>query len=318
MWTAQEFCSSTNNWGVRVVQLLAPPPVIPTLCTPSVVGNELSINVVVTGTVVNGSGFFDPGTGFPNHISASLPGGIVVNSVTYDSPTQVTLNLNTTGVADGFYDVTVTNPDGQSAVGMGILEIDHTVPVELTEFTGNIVPGNKILLEWKTATEVNNYGFELQRSEFDLQSPDWKKITFVEGYGNSNSPKEYSFLDEGISYGKYLYRLKQIDNDGTFEYSSEIEVDADELPNGLVLEQNYPNPFNPSTTIRFAIDESVPAVLQVYDALGNQIAELFNEQTEAGKIYNLEFEGGNLSSGIYFYKLETPSHTIHKKMLLIK
>ena len=114
MWTFQEFCSSANTWGVRVVQLLAPPPVTPTLCTPSAIPNQSSVNVVVTGTVVNGSGFFDPGVGFPNRISASFsPAGITVTSVTYNSPTQVTLNLNASGAADGFYTVTITNPDGQ-------------------------------------------------------------------------------------------------------------------------------------------------------------------------------------------------------------
>ena len=321
IWTAQEFCSSTNTWGVQVVQLLAPPPVTPTISTPTAIGpNEVSVNVIITGTVVNGSGFFDPGAGFPNHISASLPGGIVVNSVTYDSPTQVTLNLNTTGVADGYYTVTITNPDGQSATSAsGILQVDSAVPVELSSFTAKVLGNGNVKLDWRTESEVNNYGFEVQCSEFDIQGGlNWKKIVFVEGHGNSNSPNEYSYLDKGISYGVYLYRLKQIDNDGTYEYSNEIEIDAGKIPNDFVLEQNYPNPFNPSTTIRFALNESVPASLKIYDALGNEIAELFNEQTIAGKIYDVEFNAKNLSSGIYFYKLETPSRTIHRKMLLIK
>jgi hypothetical protein len=213
--------------------------------------------------------------------------------------------------------------DGTLAVathGRGIFTtpILTALPVELSSFTAQVLRNSGVQLNWITETEIDNYGFEVERSELNVQSSSWKNIAFVEGHGNSNSPNEYSFLDKGISYGKYLYRLKQIDNDGTFEYSNEIEVDAGEIPNGFVLEQNYPNPFNPSTTIRFAINESVPASLKIYDALGNKITELFNEQTEAGKIYNLEFEGGTLSSGIFFYKLETPSHTIHRKMILIK
>ena len=126
MWTIQEFCSSSNIWGVRVVKLLAPPPVTPANALPAAVAPDLaSVDVVISGSVVNGSGFFDPGAGFQNHITASLPGGIIVNSVTYTDPTHVTLNLNTTGVADGFYTVTITNPDGQSAVSAsGILQID--------------------------------------------------------------------------------------------------------------------------------------------------------------------------------------------------
>jgi hypothetical protein len=194
------------------------------------------------------------------------------------------------------------------------------LPVELSSFTAQVLRNGGVQLDWTTETEIDNYGFELERRIVSKHSTigNWEKIGFVEGQGNSNSPKEYSFLDEGISYGKYLYRLKQIDTDGTFEYSDEIEVDAGEIPNGFVLEQNYPNPFNPSTTIRFAINESVPATLKIYDALGNEVAELFNEKSEARKIYNIEFDGGNLSSGIYFYKLETPSRIIHRKMILIK
>jgi len=199
------------------------------------------------------------------------------------------------------------------------LQVDSAVPVELSSFTAKVLGNGNVKLDWRTESELNNYGFEVQRSEFDIQGGlNWKKIVFIEGHGNSNSPNEYSFLDDGISYGVYLYRLKQIDNDGTYEYCNEIEIDAGKIPNDFVLEQNYPNPFNPSTTIRFALNESVPASLKIYDALGDEMAELFNEQTIAGKIYDVEFNAKNLSSGIYFYKLETPARTIHRKMLLIK
>jgi hypothetical protein len=321
MWTAQEFCDATNSWGVRVVQLKAPPPASPTSAAPNVVGNQSSINIVITGSVVNGSGFFDPGAGFPNHISASLPGGIIVNSTTYNNPTQVTLNLNTTSVADGFYAVTITNPDGQSATSAtGILQIDHNLPVELSSFTAKILKGGGIQLNWRTETEVNNYGFEILRSS-KLDSV-WKKIGFVEGNGNSNSPKEYSYTDN-IMRGKYSYRLKQIDTDGSFEYSKVIEIDAGNIPDGFVLDQNYPNPFNPSTAIKFAVAETQKAVLKVFDLLGNEVATLFNGVADGGKVYQVEFnshsgEVRNLSSGIYFYRLETKEKVENRKMLLIK
>ena len=192
-------------------------------------------------------------------------------------------------------------------------------PVELVLFTARI-SGSKVILNWLTATEVNNYGFEVERQVGSGKTAvgNWEKIGFVEGHGNSNSPKNYSFTDKGISYGVYTYRLKQIDNDGTYEYSDEIEIDAGKIPNDFVLEQNYPNPFNPSTTIRFTINESVPASLKIYDVLGNEVEELFNEWTEAGKVYNLEFNAANLPSGVYFYKLETPTKILYRKMLLIK
>jgi len=125
-------------------------------------------------------------------------------------------------------------------------------------------------------------------------------------------------LDAGISYGNYAYRLKQIDNDGTFEYSDIIEVDAGNIPEGFVLEQNYPNPFNPSTVIKFALAESQQATLTVYDILGNKIAQLFNETAEAGKVYKIEFNAANLSSGVYYYRLSTPQKSLVRKMLLLQ
>ena len=145
-----------------------------------------------------------------------------------------------------------------------------------------------------------------------------RKLVFVEGYGNSNSPKEYSYLDEWINYGSYAYRLKQIDNDGQFEYSKVVEVDAGQIPGGFVLEQNYPNPFNPSTTIKFALAETQSAKLTIYDVLGNEVAEPFNATAEGGKIYEAVFNAENLSSGIYFYRLETKEKVENRKMLLLK
>lgn len=199
--------------------------------------------------------------------------------------------------------------------------LNSPLPVELNSFTAEV---NKkgILLNWTTETEVNNYGFEIESAPVGLQKQDFEKnftkIGFVAGSGNSNSPKKYSYLIEGVKYGKYAYRLKQIDNDGKYEYSKAIEVNAGEIPNGFVLEQNYPNPFNPSTTIRFASSESSLARLVIYDVLGNEVAELLNEQLEANKVYNIEFNSSNLASGVYYYRLITLNKNIVKKMLLLK
>ena len=332
MWTFQEYCNSTNSWGVRVIQLLAPLPVTPTTATPGAVApNQTSVDVVITGPSVSGSGFFDPGNdtggpGYINRISANVGGGITVNSVTFDSPTQVTLNLNTTGAVNGFYDVTITNPDGQSATGTGILEIDEALPVELSSFTAKVLRSGGIRLDWRTETEIDNYGFEIERGQMSnvKRQTEWEKIGFVEGNGNSNSPKEYSFTDNNAPYGNYAYRLKQIDTDGDYEYSNIIEVDAGKIPDGFVLEQNYPNPFNPSTTIKFAVAETQKAELKVFDILGNEVGTLFNAVAEGGKVYEVEFNSQSfrhardLSSGIYFYRLKTESRVENRKMLLIK
>jgi len=200
--------------------------------------------------------------------------------------------------------------------------ITQPVPVELSSFTAKVLRNDGVLLDWTTETEVNNYGFEIQRSQMnpnsEIQNPQFQLIGFIEGHGNSNSPKEYNYLDEGISYGNYAYRLKQIDNDGTFEYSDVIEVNAGIIPEGFVLEQNYPNPFNPATKIKFAVDAADHTTLKVYDILGNEIAELFNETTEAGKIYEIEFDASILSSGVYYYRLSTPQKSFVRKMLLLR
>ena len=194
------------------------------------------------------------------------------------------------------------------------LVVNPPLPVELSFFSA-IILENGVKLKWRTETEISNYGFEILRS---TQNDEWDVLGFVQGYGNSNSPKNYSFVDENVSSGKYSYRLKQIDTDGQFEYSKVIEVVAGKIPNEIVLEQNYPNPFNPTTTIKFAVAETQKAELKVFDVLGNEVVSLFNGVAEEGIIYELELNGENLSSGIYFYRLETNSKVENRKMLLLK
>jgi hypothetical protein len=209
--------------------------------------------------------------------------------------------------------------DGRWGTAFGIVPVS-VLPVEFSSFTAKVLNSGGVQLKWRTETEVNNYGFDIelsQTSEVKGQT-EWTKIGFAEGHGNSNSPKDYSFIDNNAGYGKYSYRLKQIDTDGQFEYSKIIEVDAGNIPSEIVLEQNYPNPFNPTTTIKFALAETQSAKLIIYDVLGNEVAIPFNGTAESGKLYEAEFNGGNLSSGIYFFRLETKSRTENRKMLLIK
>ncbi len=129
----------------------------------------------------------------------------------------------------------------------GLGYFNDPLPVELTSFSAATI-GSTIKLNWQTATEVNNYGFEVERRALSAERQAWEKIGFVNGNGNSNSPKDYSFVDDKVSSGKYSYRLKQIDNDGQFEYSKTINVDFNGVKK-FELSQNYPNPFNPTTTI---------------------------------------------------------------------
>jgi len=186
------------------------------------------------------------------------------------------------------------------------------LPVELTSFTAN-VSKNKVHLNWTTATEINNYGFEILRS--DCKNA-WQKIGFVNGFGNCNSEKNYSFIDQPLGGKEFKYKLRQIDFDGTYDFSSEIIVMLDEI-NKFQLEQNYPNPFNPFTTISYQLPVSGQVTLTVYDLLGRKVEELVNDFQESG-FYAINFNGINLPSGTYFYKLECGTFSETKKFILMK
>ena len=192
----------------------------------------------------------------------------------------------------------------------------NALPVELTSFTANLI-GSKVELHWATATELSNYGFNIERiSSSTTPNLGWEKIGFVEGHGNSNSPMSYSFTDVPQGGTKFQYRLKQIDTDGKYEYISVVSVNINS-PNQYSLNQNYPNPFNPSTVITYSIAISSNVTLKVYDVLGRLVTTLVNENQEAGS-YTLNFNAGDLSNGIYFYKIQSGNFVAVNKMLLLK
>ena len=140
---------------------------------------------------------------------------------------------------------------------------------------------------------------------------------FPEGHGNSNSAKQYSYVDNSVRAGQsYSYRLKQIDFDGQFEYSKVVNVEVG-VPMEYSLAQNYPNPFNPSTSIEYTVPSNEYVTLKVYDVLGNTVSTLVNENKEAGK-YNVMFDASNLTSGIYFYSIQAGKFNQVKKMMLVK
>lgn len=194
------------------------------------------------------------------------------------------------------------------------------LPVEIIELKGFIING-KVELHWQTETEVNNYGFEIERRYHTSTSfgvTNWKTIGFVKGNGNSNSPKEYSFTDNSVKGGKVSYRLKQVDYDGTFSYSEEIEVEVI-IPKEFSLKQNYPNPFNPITTISFTLEEAGVTTLKIFNALGEELMTLINnEYLEAGEYHSRDFNASKLSSGIYIARLQSGNKIQIKKMILVK
>jgi ligand-binding sensor domain-containing protein len=206
------------------------------------------------------------------------------------------------------------------SAGIVVFNENGIVPVELTSFTSSLTDNN-VILTWTTVTETNNQGFQIKRRKTqDEGSEEWINICFVNGNGTTTEPQSYSFVDENLSAGKYQYRLKQIDFDGTFEYSNTIEVEINS-PTKFSLEQNYPNPFNPNTNIQYAISSRQLVTLKVYDVLGKEIATLVNEEKPAG-IYEVEFNPEsnikNPASGIYFYRLKAGDFIQSKKMILLK
>ena len=187
------------------------------------------------------------------------------------------------------------------------------LPVELSQFSSS-VNNKKIELSWETATETNNYGFQIERNLDD--NSNWITIGFVRGSGNSNSPKSYSFTDAPSLIGTYKYRLKQIDLNGQFKYSNEIEVVYNNVFS-FSLNQNYPNPFNPSTTISYQLSEAGLVSLKVYDVLGKEIVTLVNDLKQSG-IHEVNFNASEYGSGIYMYRMTVNNFTQTRKMILMK
>ena len=192
------------------------------------------------------------------------------------------------------------------------------VPVELTSFTAQL-NDYQVLLHWQTSTETNNQGFEIQRRITQKNSvSEWTTIGFIEGHGTTTEPRHYSFNDDinHLNVLYFTYRLKQVDYDGSFEYSKEVTVE-NSIPDEFSLYQNFPNPFNPSTTIEFAIPEKGFVTLAIYDLLGNEITTLVNKEMNAG-LHKVVFNARGLTSGIYIYKITAETFTQTKKMTLIK
>ena len=212
----------------------------------------------------------------------------------------------------------------QFALGGNTIDnpLDGPLPVELTTFSANII-GRDVNLNWITASEQNNSGFEIQKQYSVSGSPysDWAKIAFVNGNGTKTTPTDYTYEDKNLNTGKYKYRLIQIDYNGNFEYfnlNNEIVIGT---PNKFDISQNYPNPFNPITKIDYQIPENGKVKLIIYDMLGREIKNLVNESKQSG-YYSAEFDASSFSSGIYIYRLSfvgvNNTFLITKKMTLIK
>ncbi len=194
------------------------------------------------------------------------------------------------------------------------------LPVELASFTA-FVDKNNVDLKWTTSTEINNSGFDIERKL--TGSNEWTKVAFIEGNGNSNEPKNYSFVDKNLATGKYNYRLKQIDYNGNFEYhnlNSEVNVG---IPSKFDISQNYPNPFNPATRINYDLPIDSKVSLKLYDMLGREVYSAVNNELNTAGYYTVQLNLGSLSSGTYFYRIiatgiNGQEFVTTKKMQLLK
>ncbi len=273
----------------------------PGLSTQTVTWNVANTNIApVNCANVNILLSVDGGQTYPFVLASNTPNDGSETVTLPDNQTN-TARIKVEAVDNVFFDISNVN-----------FAITTAIPVELVSFTALVVD-NGILLSWSTATETNNAGFTIERG---TDSENFSEIDFIAGKGTTTETQIYSYLDNSVKTGKYYYRLKQTDYDGTFKYLNVVSAEVG-LPTKFVLEQNYPNPFNPTTKISWQTPVAGWQTLKIYDALGNEVTTLVNEFKEAG-VHELEFDASNLASGIYLYKLTAGNFVQTKKMILNK
>lgn len=246
---------------------------------------------------------------YDNGVPASEPGSPIV-----------TIGPIGAGVSDGVTNIGAVSIRQGSNTPTGVIDgirITRTweaavIPVELTSFIAN-ASGNNVNLSWTTASEINNSGFEVERKS---SNTGWVKVGFVQGAGTTTETQKYAFTDKNLAVDTYSYRLKQIDFDGTFEYSNVVEVGV-ESPAVFELAQNYPNPFNPTTNITYFIPVETKVKLSVYSINGELVRELVNDIQGAGS-YTVNFDASNLASGMYIYRIVAGDFIQSHKMMLLK
>ena len=202
--------------------------------------------------------------------------------------------------------------------------VDPPLPIQLASFTAQPeAHGHGVLLDWTTLSEINNFGFEVQRSPVNDSSYATLPNSFVAGHGTSNEPHHYTFIDSTASPGRWYYRLRQIDVDGTVHFSNGVSVNTltgvsqPEIPDRFALGQNYPNPFNPSTTITYQLPTASHVTLKIYNTMGQEVVTLIDDVEEAG-YKSAVWNALNVSSGVYFYRLQTNDFVQTRKLVLMR
>jgi hypothetical protein len=260
------------------------------------------LTVPATGSVPGGNGVYIYGVG----------GGFPTN--TFDGANyfaDIVLNHRTTRWPLTLTQITDDNGCTISASQSILLSVNNPLPVSLTDFTASVIQSKNVQLDWTTASESNNKGFDVERS---ADASKWLTVGYVAGSGNSSTYKNYSYTDRNVPTGKYFYRLKQVDLDGKFNYSNILSVDI----NGSLsfeLNQSFPNPSRGSSTITYSIPVKTQVVLAVYDMQGRVVSVLQNGERAAGK-YAVTVPANLLKPGVYYYKLEAGDFKSTRKMII--
>jgi len=242
--------------------------------------------------------------------------GFLLNDSVSLAFSQDTTYQDTTGHIGQTYFYRVAAVDVHGNLGTPSAELSQTVlSITLSAFSAT-VSRLDVELHWTVKTETNNYGYEIERRLSNVPQSTFQAIGFVEGSGNANAPRDYSFTDKNLIPSVYVYRLKLIDRNGNFRYSQNIETEV-VTPKVYELSQNYPNPFNPATTIQFSIADLRFVELKIFDLLGREVRTLVSEERAAGS-YSAKWDASNLPSGTYIYRLKAGSYTETKKMILMK
>jgi hypothetical protein len=310
----------------------SPDPVITASGQNNNKGNTTSSGIIKIAAVLAANG---PGTGA--NISNIKPGTRIgrlrlTNSVPFLTQ-NLNLNWNFSSTAPNYpTKLSVYLPAAPGGINTDVTDpsmfvnyLSNPLPVELTSFNGN-VSGREIFLSWETKTELNTKEFVITRTRLktDGSVTTWNTVGVMRAAGNSVSPKKYSYTEKDLQAGKYQYRLKMTDNDGSFKYSSIIETEI-ALPKEFSINQNYPNPFNPTTKIEYQLPVDAKVILEVYNITGQKIVELVNQDQSAG-YYSVNFSSlsNKLASGVYIYRITASdkasgtNFSSMKKMMLLK
>ena len=314
-------CHGSKNTGVTVTITGASvlTPNMQSTYTVTISGGPLAAGGVdiatSSGTLMNASSDCQMMSGEVTHMSPKSPvSGSITFQFKYTAPaTTGAQTLYATGLS-------INNDGGTSGDQFNFasnftVNVNATLPVELTSFAAAIVD-KSVKLNWHTATELNNSGYQIQRKNSGFG---WQVIAFVNGSGTTTAGHDYSYVDNVTTgNGQYVYRLNQVDNNGQSTLSKEVEVDLSFAPGGYSMDQNYPNPFNPSTSIRYSLPDNAFVSIKIYNSTGQEVATPVNGMQSAD-VHQVTFDASKLGSGVYYYTIKAGNNFVQtRKMLLIK